>query len=128
MKRKPNSPLKKAKMFIPTEEEDCIALVNYLEELKDWGQIKLFTHIPNSTFTKLWSVKVKNKRMGVRAGFPDYFILTNKKPIIIEMKRIVGGIVSNEQNEWISELNNTGILTRVCYGLDEAMQFINENI
>ena len=74
------------------EYEEQKLVVKYLE-LK---HIK-FTAIPNSTFTKSWSVRVRNKVSGVRPGLPDLFMIINSIGIFIEMKRKKGGVVSEEQ-------------------------------
>ena len=50
----------------PTEYEECLVLVNYLELMKSSGKVVVFTHTPQETFTRSIGVKMKNKRMGVR--------------------------------------------------------------
>lgn len=115
--------------LIPTEEEECIPLVQYLEYLKALGNLLLFTHIPNETYTKSWGTKMKNKRMGVRKGFPDYIIILNNQTTIgIEMKRTKGSVTSKEQEEWVKGLTLSGVPTRVCYGFEEAKAFVEEFI
>jgi hypothetical protein len=106
----------------PTEEQEQIVLVQYLE-LKG----HTFTAIPNSTFTRSWSQKLKNKRMGVRAGLPDLFIvLKNNIPLFIELKRKKTGKVSPEQKKWLETLADANIRAFVCYGADEAIAVISE--
>lgn len=48
---------------IPSEEIEQINFVQYLE-LKGID----YWHTPNSTFSKHWSVKTRNKRLGGTAG------------------------------------------------------------
>lgn len=104
----------------PTEEQEQIALVQYLE-LRG----HTFTAIPNSTYTKSWSQKLKNKRMGVRAGLPDLFIvLKNNIPLFIELKRKKTGKVSPEQKKWVETLIKANIKVFVCYGADEAIKIL----
>jgi len=106
-----------------TEYTECLTLVDYLETLKTMGKVKLYTHIPMETFTKSWAVKAKNKRMGVRPGFPDYVIVTNKATIFIEMKSMTGTF-TEDQTVWLGELNNAF----VCQGFEEAKLVIDKFI
>lgn len=106
---------------IPTEEVEQIAVVQYLE-LKGHK----YSHIPNSTFTKSWSVKSRNKRMGVRPGLPDLFCIIGDTPVWIEMKRLKGGTLSAAQKEWIEALEQAGQTVKVCRGADEAIKFIQQ--
>lgn len=110
------------KMPLLSEYTECLLLVDYLETLKTQGKIILFTHVPNETFTKSWSIKTKNKRMGVRRGFPDYVIVfkKNKRIIFIEMKALKGKL-SVEQEEWRQALD----FAYVCFGFDEAKKVID---
>ena len=110
------------------EEEECIALVQYLDLLALSGRVRLYTHVPNETFTKSWSQKAKNKRMGVRKGFPDYVIAGRNKAIVIEMKRVSGGRVSPEQKAWHEELNKIGLPAFICNGFDEARAVIDREL
>jgi hypothetical protein len=59
---------------IPSEEIEQINFVQYLE-LKGID----YWHTPNSTFSKHWSVKTRNKRLGVQPGIPDLFLIINGK-------------------------------------------------
>lgn len=112
------------KLTLPTEDQECYWLVDYLNELKQKGKVLMYSHIPNETFTKSWSVKVKNKKLGVSRGFPDYVILTPKGMIVIEMKRSKGGVVSPEQNQWLIGFSLQGIENHVCRGFEEARQVL----
>jgi len=109
--------------MIPTEEQEQIAVVQYMElrHLSYW-------HTPNSTYTKSWSVKNRNTRLGVKAGIPDLFVIINNKLYAIEMKRIKGGVVSQYQKDWITKLNNAGIETIIAKGAQEAINFIDEKL
>lgn len=106
-----------------SEEQEQIALVQYCE-LKGYK----FTAIPNSTFTRSWSVKNRNTRMGVRAGFPDMVVIAGDKFMAIELKRVKNSTTSKTQKEWIEALNEAGIPARVCKGHTEAISFIQEVI
>jgi hypothetical protein len=105
--------------MIPTEAEEQATFVQWLE-IKGYK----FTAIPNSTYTKSWKQKVHNRAMGLRAGFPDLAIIVNDIFCCVELKRLKGGTLSQEQKSWIEALENAGIPAKVCKGADEAMNFI----
>ncbi len=109
--------------LIPTEDQEQITFVGYLEM-----RGLLFSAIPNSTYSPHMSVKVRNRRMGVRPGVPDMVILLPDVGIAwVELKRIKGGVISEHQKQWIAALNLIpGTEARVCRGADEAIAFIEE--
>ena len=110
----------KNKKIIPLEEDEQKTFVEWLE-LKGY----MFTAIPNSTYTTSWNQKRKNTAMGLRAGFPDMVILVKDKIVFIELKRQKGGVVSDEQKLWITELSRRGAFALVCYGAGRAIEFIH---
>ena len=92
----------KIKQYIPTEQEEQELLVEWLE----YKKIK-FSALPLNTYTEHWSVKNRNKRIGVRSGVPDIMIiLPTNKLVFIEMKRTSKSVLSENQKEWIKALNN----------------------
>ena len=122
----------------PTEDQEQEAFVQ-------WLRLKGYPHfrVPNETYTKSWSQKAKNKKLGVSSGVPDLFIavpfppphliiahkdrddeVRNKTLVAIEMKRKKGGTTSENQKKWIKTLNEAGVQTVVCKGCDEAIEFI----
>ena len=107
--------------MIPKEETEQIAFVNWLEAMN----IK-FSAIPSSTYTKSWSVKNRNTRMGVRPGVPDLMIALPGVGIVwIELKRQKGGVVSQYQKDWIATLNACpGTQAFIAKGCDEAIAII----
>lgn len=117
-----------AAVFNFTEFEECVRFVNYLDVLMMQGKVIRYTHIPNETFTTFKSVKMKNKRMGVNPGFPDYIIILRAKIICVEMKRAKGGTVSPEQILWIKDLTERGVASYVCKGFDEARKVVEQNL
>ena len=108
----------------PLEEYECRRLVGDLMEMQARGLDVLFTCHPHETFTKSWSVKNRNKAMGVRKGFPDYTLIINRKCFHIEMKRQQGGQTTKEQKVWIDKLCDAGQDVYICKGRDEALKVI----
>ncbi len=112
----------KPKTIYPSEQLECEAFANYLR----MKQIP-FTHISNETYTTSWNQKRKNKLAGVSSGVPDYLCIVNNKLIFIEMKKVKGGVVSENQKYWIDQLNHvTNVYAHVCYGVEEAIQLIQK--
>lgn len=114
----------------PLEDAEQIVVVQWLEL-----QGLKFTAIPNSTYTKSWKQKSKNKNTGLRPGFPDLIILIAPHQAIdgrgrllaLEMKRQKGGVVSAEQKAWIAALNGLKtphIDSVVAHGSQEAIEYI----
>lgn len=115
---------------VPTEDYECLQLVNYLERLVKQRKVVKFTKIPNETFTKSWKIKRKNKILGVRKGFPDYVVVTKWDILFIEMKKTKGGVVRPEQSLWIDALNQAmgDDNAKVCKGFDEAKTYIESRL
>lgn len=114
--------------IIDSEYQECLWLVEYLDILKRMGKVKLYSHIPNSTYTQSWAQKTKNRLLGVNKGVPDYFILFPTHAITVEMKRTKGGVLSPEQKEWIENLNKVNIRSFVAKGFVEAKVIIDKEI
>lgn len=109
--------------MIPTEEVEQRNFVQWLQ-MKGYK----YTSIPNSTFTKSWKQKTKNRDMGLRAGFPDLIVIANNIFMCIELKRTKGGTTSTFQKEWIEALGLAGIPVAVCKGADEAIRFVEKTL
>lgn len=107
--------------LVPTEYEEQVALVQYL----NFKSIPHF-RVPNETYTNSWNQKRINKALGVQAGIPDLFVVSNGKLMAVELKRKKGGTVSEPQKMWIKILNEAGVPAKVCRGCDEAIEFIEK--
>lgn len=119
---------KAGKEIIPLEDEEYDLIVKYLD---DMGFV--YTHIPMETYTQSWKVKSRNKRIGVKSGFPDYVIIipywwVGKRHNILlfaEIKRRKHSSTSQKQKEWIHNLRSCNELAEVFYGADELKAYIN---
>lgn len=137
----PITKLKSTKAIVPSEDNECMALVNYLT-LKGLR----FSHLAQSTSAVSyvggvrkpnWKTIKRNQALGVIKGVPDYIILIERKPtemagqrnnilLFIEMKREKGGVVSEEQADWINALNKVfGVTAVVARGFDQAKEIID---
>ena len=105
---------------VPIEDIEQIQFVEYL----DLKRLK-YTAIPNSTFTRSWKVKNRNKAMGLHGGLPDILVIVKRWLVFIEMKRQRGGVVSDKQREWIKAINETeNGKAYVAKGSEEAIKII----
>jgi hypothetical protein len=101
-------------------DEQCI-LVEYLE----MKGIK-FTAIPNSTYTPSFGQRTMNKKMGLRPGLPDLFMIVNGYSVWIEMKYGKNKL-SEHQTDWVKELSKLdNTLVYVCYSAEEAIEVIKK--
>lgn len=103
----------------PLEEVEQATFVRWLE-IKGYK----FTAIPNSTYTKSWKQKARNKLMGLRAGFPDMVVIAEGKFMAVEMKRIKDGRITPAQSSWIESLKSANVPVAVCYGAEQAITFV----
>jgi hypothetical protein len=110
-----------AQQLVPTEAQEQQVVIQYLE-LKGHK----FTAIPNETGHTPEAKRraIRMKRAGVRKGFPDLVAIIDGNFIAIEMKRVKGSVVSQEQKDWIEALNMAGVEARICKGSKEAIDFI----
>lgn len=105
--------------LIPTEDEEQTAFVTWLD-LKGYR----YWRTPNETFTRSWRQRAKNKRLGVRKGVPDLFVIAHGRVIAIEMKRVKGSHTSPEQHKWIKALNEAGVPAFIAKGADHAIELV----
>lgn len=117
--RAQNKPLL-PKINRPSERYECQRFVSWLISQK----IK-HTHIANETSTMRQGLR--NKRMGVSPGVPDYMILLPGLIVFVEMKRQKPSYtkLSKEQKSWLEDLQLSGAAAKVCYGFEEAKEFVS---
>lgn len=108
----------------PTEEQEQRTVAQFLDLFfpGEWF------HVPNGGMRNK-AEGGKLKAQGVKCGVPDVWII---RPIgkahgmVVELKRIKGGTVSDEQKKWIATLKRHGWIARVAKGADEAIRFVRE--
>ena len=119
---------KKKKSKWVSEESEQLRLVTVLRKLN-----LCFMHAPLGGGRNIVAA-ARMKRMGAKKGHPDLVVYNtppnarNKKGLAIELKRAkpAPSSVSKEQREWLEQLNEQGWECRICYGADEAIEFLNE--
>lgn len=89
----------------------------------------LFCAVPNGARTSM-SVAKRLKAEGLEAGAPDLLIFDPPtaftaivpRGVAIEMKAPHGAKPSKAQSEWQRRLTESGWISLVCYGADEALR------
>ena len=99
------------------------AVVTYLKlEYK-----ALFCASLGGQYQKYQSQRLKAKRTGYIAGFPDLFIYEPRggyNGLAIELK-VKGNYASPKQKEWLVNLEDRGYSSWVCVGFDDAKETID---
>lgn len=88
----------------------------------------LFCASLGGQYQKYHSQRMKAKRTGYVAGFPDLFIYEPKggfNGLAIELK-VKGNYASPKQKSWIQNLKDRGYMAEVCTGFDQAKETIDK--
>lgn len=114
-------------MTYPTESQEQVTLFAWakLNENK-YPELALMLHVPNGGWRDKRTAE-KLKREGVRPGFPDIFLPVPRRGhhgLMVELKRVKGGVLSPEQRTWLKNLNEQGYLAVVAKGYEEARSTI----
>lgn len=103
---------------IPTEDHEQMMFVQWFRST--YPGVLIFA-IPNGG-ARHPAVAAKLKATGVVAGVPD--LCVPEWRLWIEMKRIKGGRVSDEQKEVMAYLEKFGYTCKVAKGCEEAKQVV----
>jgi len=109
----------------PTEAEEQEAFV-------EWLSIYGIAHFaaPSSFFgdksKRFYGMIAKLKKQGWSSGWPDLVILLPGKVLFIEMKRIKGGVVSEQQKAWHKALADLNYDVYVCNGAEDAIACVKQ--
>ena len=117
------------KKYIPTEAEEQVTLFQWAEIYSNkWPELKLMFHIPNGGSRNV--IEAHSLRLqGVKPGIPDICLPVAKSGyngLYVELKRKVGGRVSEEQEKMIESLKVQGYFVEVCKGWEEAAKMIEK--
>ena len=110
-----------------TEADEQKALFRWLKLMEGhYPELQGCFHIPNGGSRHPY--EAHNLRLeGVKAGVPDICLPVPRggyHGVYIELKRVKGGRVSDEQRGWIEFLNRQGYLAVVCKGWEAARGII----
>ena len=107
-----------------TEQKQQEALVTYLQlQYKDVR----FCASLGGQYQQYQSQRSKAIRTGYVKGFPDLQITEARKGyhgLFIELKTKTGR-PTKHQKEWIDDLNKRGYLAIICYGLEQALDTLD---
>ena len=115
---------------VPTERQEQVRVAKLLDHLGI-----LWCSVPNSGHGKRGKEgAIRGSRLraeGLKAGVPDLLIFdpcegAGGVGLAIELKRVKGGRVSEDQKRWLSELEKRGWVCRVCKGFDEVHKTLKE--
>lgn len=114
---------------VPNESEEQKMLFRWAAVMKrQMPELELMYHIPNEgKRSRVTGMKLKAE--GLKSGVPDICLPVARKgysALYIEMKRTVGGRVSDNQAYWIELLNKHGNAAMVARGWREAADFIEK--
>ena len=111
----------------PTEADEQKLLFEWMEYAEmAHPELELAYHVPNEG-RRTYRAGYELKKQGMRPGVPDICLPVARgkyHALYIEMKRVKGGKVSDEQKWWIERLNRAGNYAVVCHGFDEARDTI----
>ena len=113
---------------VSSEGEEQQALFRWADLLSEsrHPELRLLYHVPNGgSRNKVEAARLKGE--GVRSGVPDLCLPVARggyHGLYIELKRAVGGRVSENQTRWLAALVREGYLAVVCHGWDEARRVI----
>ncbi len=111
--------------FLKDEDLLQIAVTQYIQYQYNGAVIY---HAPNEGKRSPFE-RYLMKKMGVKKGFLDLFILYKKKLIFLELKtekrRKEKGAVTDEQQAWIDILNYSDIPAKATFGFDESIAFVD---
>lgn len=113
---------------MPTEEQDQIALIEWFDQWAPKPLRERLAAVPNGGY-RMAKTAGRLKAQGVRPGFPDLLLLTPRggyAGLIIELKRVRGGVVSPQQADWHTWLRAQGFFVQVCAGFEAAKDALQQ--
>ena len=93
-------------------------------------ELALLYHIPNEGKRSVATGR-RMRQEGLKRGVPDICLPVargGRHGLYIELKRIKGSKVSEEQREWLAALEEQGYAAALCKGWEAAAKVIEEYI
>jgi len=113
------------KLPVPVEEQEQIWLF-------DWAKLS-YGNYPK--LRKMYHITNEGKRsaigghrlvlQGLKKGFPDICLPVARNGfhgLYIEMKRSKGGVLSQDQKDWLQDLSDEGYAVETCAGWHKAAE------
>lgn len=117
------------RISVPLEHEEQSALIDWtILMCGRWPELKLFYHIPNEG-KRSPAAAMRLKQEGMKRGVPDNCLPVARGKyhgLYIELKRIRGGQISEDQRKWIDDLSMQGYKAVICRGWNEAANVIED--
>lgn len=114
--------------LIQTEHDEQVALFACIDaHLRHYPDLALAFAVPNGGFRAMCTA-VRLKAEGVRAGVPDILLPVSRRGYLglaLELKTRTG-VVSAQQEWWLSQLKRHGWRTEVCRGWEAAWDTLRE--
>ena len=112
---------------IAQEADEQIALFRWARyEEAAWPELRLLHHVANEG-KRSRATGARMVAEGLRRGVPDVCLPVPRggyHGLYIEMKRVKGGRISEDQAAWISMLRDQGYAAVVCRGWEAASEMI----
>ena len=113
----------KSNSLCPTEAQEQRNLFRWAAYNRmKWPELALMHHVPNGGSRDPREAH-NLKEQGVKRGVPDICLPVSRRGfngLYIELKRVKGGRVSEEQRWWLAQLTKQGYYAVVCRGWEDA--------
>lgn len=112
---------------VPTESNEQQTLFGWAKWMEyKWPELRLLYHIPNEG-KRSRRTGARLKAEGLKTGVPDICLPVPRGEhhgLYIELKRRKNSKTTQDQMDWIEDLNAQGYVAAVCEGCDEAISLI----
>lgn len=117
------------KIPVPTEAQEQTCLFEWAELMSGkYPCLHRMYAVPNGGSRHLLEA-INLKKQGVKKGVPDIFLPVargGKHGLFIEMKRLKGGVTSQEQRNFIMGVRAEGYQAVICNGWIDAKEEIEQ--
>ncbi len=119
--------IKASDLPAPTESVEQQCLFRWARmECGAYPELDLLYHVPNGgSRNKIEAARLKGE--GVKPGVPDLCLPVARGEyhgLYIELKRIRGGRISEDQKDWLESLRKQGYCAVICKGWEAAAETI----
>lgn len=115
------------KMPVPTESVEQQTLFRWAKLFEPvHPELKLMYHVPNEG-KRSYAAGRRLVAEGLKSGVPDICLPVARggyHGLYIELKRLRGGKLTEDQRDWLDALNDEGYMTTMCKGWQAASEVI----